>query len=236
MNSDIVCTYFTPDEWLDRGTYWQSRAEQRSPSWHKQRSGRLTASNFGTAIGLYDNHPPEQLADEIAGLAKKAVSEEERARMDFGTHTEPAARSWYSRTRRVPVVEGGLCVPKWNLRIGASSDGEVGAEGLIEIKCPQRMYQPLIDYTELVKQGRCPDPEYRDHVWKSHYCQIMGNLAVTGRAWCDYVVYCPQDDRVFAQRFAMDVPFWERELYPKIREFIREKLDPSLEKARKLRA
>lgn len=220
--------FFPENEWTCNEKYWQSRAQQRTPQWHKQRSGRITASNFGTAIGHSNFSTPDQLADELAGLVKRERTPQEKSTMDYGTNNEPAARRWYSRTRNTPVVELGLCVPKWNPRIGASPDGEINHDGLLEIKCPKSMYAPLEAYTRRVAEGWQPPQGYHAHIWPTHYAQIQGTLYVMGREWCDYVVYVPNSGKVFVQRFYPDQEYILNILEPGLKDFIEKKLDPRM--------
>ena len=132
------------NEWTDCGTYYISNAEQRSPSWHKTRSGRVTASNFGTCVGHSRFSTPDELALEISGFKTKEFLDNSKRIMDYGTKIEPEARSWYEKCRNVKVREYGLAVPKWNIYIGGSPDGVIdNSDGIIEIKCPEKMYGPL---------------------------------------------------------------------------------------------
>jgi predicted phage-related endonuclease len=54
-----------------------------------------------------------------------------------------------------------------------------------------------------------------------HIAQIQGQLWVTGRAWCDFVSYCPKlklfvkrviRDEAYIERIAKAVDLFEREL------------------------
>ena len=60
---------------------------------------------------------------------------------------------------------------------GASPDGLVGDDGLLEFKCPMA--------------GKHLTYLFRDEVPKDYVLQVQGQLWVTGRKWCDFVSYCP---------------------------------------------
>ena len=62
---------------------------------------------------------------------------------------------------------------------GYSTDGFVGSEGLIEIKCPSACDKLGAIWTS----PQDAESEYID--------QINGGLWITGRKWCDLVVFCP---------------------------------------------
>lgn len=212
--------------WIDCGTYYISNAEQRSPEWHKTRTGRVTASNFGTCAGHSRFSGPEALAHEIAGLKEKTFSDNSRRVMDYGTETEPKAREWYERTRNVKVKEYGLAVPKWNIYIGGSPDGIIeGTDGIIEIKCPEKMYGPL---KERMTKPPPSDPYCHSHIWPTHYDQMQGCMAILNKSYCDYIVFSPPDGLAYVERIHFNRAYWETQLYPKIQEFLEVKLKPLL--------
>ncbi|EJF81754.1 putative phage-type endonuclease [Bartonella doshiae] len=61
---------------------------------------------------------------------------------------------------------------------GASPDGFVGEDGLVEIKCPQSA-----NHLRFFMDGNIK-PEY--------IAQIQFQMACTGRKWCHFVSYNPQ--------------------------------------------
>jgi predicted phage-related endonuclease len=61
---------------------------------------------------------------------------------------------------------------------GASPDGLVDADGLVEIKCPN-----TATHIETLK-GQCAPAKY--------ITQMQWQLACTGRKWCDFVSYDPR--------------------------------------------
>ena len=64
------------------------------------------------------------------------------------------------------------------MQAGASPDGLVGEDGLIEIKCPNT--STMLEYLE----DRTIPQKYR--------LQMQWQLAVTGRDWCDFVAFDPR--------------------------------------------
>ena len=222
--------------YVDMGKYYLNCADQRTEEWLKSRKGRLTASNVGYACGYSKFCSPDEIADDITGIKKKNFTEEAIRVMNIGTITEPIAREWYCKNKKVIVKEYGVCVPKFNIYIAGSPDGVVfdnnGKEldGLIEIKCPEKMYQPLKEYMESISKGWKVPKYYNEHIWKTHVCQMMTCMAVLDKKWCDYIVYCPKEDLVFNDRLEFNETFWTNELYPKINWFIEEKLKPRMKK------
>lgn len=217
------------DVWIDMGSYWLNNSPQGSDCWYHLREYRLTASNFGTAIGKSTFTTPIKLAEEMAGLSQKVVSLYSQDIMRHGTETEEPARNWYSRARGAEVRELGLAIPKWDTRIGASLDGEViGNPGMIEIKCPDKIYRGLIEHLRRMENGWNPPTGYHDHIYDTHYCQMQGGMVITNKEWCDYVVYATESKQVFTDRLSFNRSFWDYELYPGICSFLDEKLYPLL--------
>lgn len=199
-----------------------NKHEQRSKGWEAARL-RFTASNFWKAVD-----DPKEYAYRILRLYNPTVDAVSRMRMEHGVVTEPVARKWYADSGKFEGRETGIAVPKWDVRIGASPDWMVTdlsdpanpLYGVVEIKCPEYMYKPLTEHIEKIRQGWVPPPFYHKHVWSSHYAQMMGEMACTGRQWCDYVVYATGDHRAYKERIPFNTTFWDNDLYPQITHFL----------------
>ena len=61
---------------------------------------------------------------------------------------------------------------------GASPDGLIYDDGLIEIKCPN-----TATHIETLKSKKLP---------YQYYWQVMGQMWITGRKWCDFVSFDPR--------------------------------------------
>lgn len=230
------------EKWKDCGTYYLSLADQRSEDWHKSRKVwyekigddlkkryRLTASNFGAAIGKskYPGSEPLDIALSITDLKPKIFTDKAKFVMQHGVVTEEPARNWYMKEYNVEVKEVGLAIPKWDFRIGGSVDGDIlNSDGIIEIKCPLTMYRPLQIHTDKIKRGWIPPNFYHDHISESHYAQMQGCMKITNKKWCDYIVYVTTDKTVYVERVKFDEKYWNEILYPGINEFFEKVLNP----------
>lgn len=157
--------------------------EQGSLEWFRVRAGWPTASCFDkvkakgrggeeskTRAGyLY------QLADEQ--IYQDVVEDYSNANMERGKAWEDEARDIYALTTGNLPERVGF-VKNHTLRAGCSPDSLIGKKGVLEIKTSfPRLWVP-----HLIK-GTYP-PE--------HTPQIQGGLWVTGREWCDLVIYWPR--------------------------------------------
>jgi predicted phage-related endonuclease len=113
--------------------------------------------------------------------------------MQHGVDTEPEARAAYCFYQGVTVDQVAF-VPHPKIdQAGASPDGLVGADGLVEIKCPNTAthLETLI--------GQAVPAKYID--------QMQFQMACTGRKWCDFVSYdprMPEHMRLFVRRVERD--------------------------------
>lgn len=227
--------------WTEYETYWISDDEQGSQAWLNTRKCRLTQSNTGAALGHSSFSTPYEVAQVAAGVLVKEFSQKTIDIMHHGTITEPLAREWYEKRYKCQVIERGLAIPKWNKYLGASVDGEVVGiwnestqsydeccDGIIEIKCPQRMYYPLKEHNKLLAQGIVFDKYCHGHIWDSHYDQMQGNMLILNKKWCDYIVYCTPEQSIYYERVHFNKKYCDDVLYPGMTDFIENKLKPLL--------
>ncbi len=154
--------------------------EQRSEGWFAARLGIPTASQFGKIITPTGKKSAQMAAYCNQLIAEKITGEPTYVKvtdaMQHGTDTEPEARAFYEIAYDVEVFEVGLCLHD-TLDAGASPDGLVGDDGLLEIKCPQP--GTMVEYLR---------EEWLPAKYKP---QVQGQLWITGREWCDFFAYHP---------------------------------------------
>jgi len=219
---------YTFDElcWIDKGEYWLNKSPQGSTEWERNRKYRLTTSNFGAALGMSSFSSKIDIAMDISNVKCKSFLDRGKLVKAHGIVTESSARMWYCKTRNVQVSEVGLAVPKWESRIGTSLDGDIlGTEGIIEIKSPLQMYASLDEHMDKIKNGWRPNKYYHEHIWNTHYIQMQGEMKITGKKWCDYIVYATQSNRAYVERIDFNEKYWD-EIWPKIQEFLDEYMEP----------
>lgn len=99
-------------------------------------------------------------------------------------------------------------------------------DGIIEIKCPQRMYENLKTNIRLRKMG--VKPKGFSHIPITHYDQMQLGMAIRRRSFCDYIVFCTSEDSVFLQRIPFDSEYWLQSMYPATDWFCKNKINPIL--------
>jgi hypothetical protein len=98
--------------------------------------------------------------------------------MRRGQELEPRARSVYERRTGAWIEEAGIALTDDD-RFGYSTDGLRDDDGLIEIKCPMAC-------DKLGEVWQHPESAHLEYI-----DQINGGLWITGRKYCDLIVYCP---------------------------------------------
>lgn len=184
--------------------------EQRSPEWFEQRKGRVTASIVGAILNL---SPYMDRADAMRAMvrAREGAESEFKGNIatDYGTRNEDGARIEYEMESGHDV-EAAPFVPfeDW---AGASPDGFVDKDGLLEIKCPYglRKEPAPVPFKKLVDQ-----PHYAAQVQFQLYC--------TGRKWCHFYQWSPNGSKMEVVDYD---PEWAAINIPILRQFHAEFLD-----------
>lgn len=155
---------------------------QGSAEWFAARLGIPTASNFhrivtagGKASSQAEGYAHQLIAERILG---HAVEQESFGFMQRGNVQEKAARNFYEMRREVDVELVGFMLTD-DRRAGASPDGLIAPDGLLEIKVPNAGNH--IGY--LLEAAGIGD---------NHKPQVQGQLWVAEREWVDTVSYNPE--------------------------------------------
>jgi putative phage-type endonuclease len=158
--------------------------EQRSDNWHKARLGKLTASRVSDAISMLKtgaeaekriNYRLELASERLTGRRTEMF---ENHFMRWGTEYEPMARLVYAQRVGEIVSEIGFVDHPELDWAGASPDGLIDDDGLIEIKCPSS--QTHITY---LTERKIPTKYQNQMAWQ---------LICTQRKWCDFVSFDPR--------------------------------------------
>ncbi|MDO9364643.1 MAG: YqaJ viral recombinase family protein [Sphingopyxis sp.] len=177
--------------------------EQGTPEWLAARAGKVTASRVADVLAKTKtgpgagraNYMAELIAERLTGAPAERFA---NAAMQWGTDKEPEARSLYAFLTDAEVEQVGFIEHPEIAMCGASPDGLVGPDGMVEIKCPNTATH--ID----TLLGQIVPTKY--------ITQMQWQMAVTGRQWCDFASYdprMPDSMRLFVQRVARDDQFIE---------------------------
>jgi putative phage-type endonuclease len=183
--------------------------EQGTAEWLAARCGKVTASRAADVIAKTKsgwgasraNYMGELIAERLTGTPTERFT---NAAMQWGTDTEAAARAAYQFEKMTPVAKVGF-VPHPSIAMaGASPDGFVGDDGLIECKCPN-----TATHIETLLGQSVPSK----YIW-----QIQMQLSCTGRQWADFVSFdprLPESMSLFIHRVPRDdeaIAYLEKEI------------------------
>lgn len=157
--------------------------DQRTAEWFAARLGKATASKIADLTATTKSGPAASRANYAAQLVAERLTGEPAETftspaMQWGNDTEAEARAAYCFFRDEAVVEVGFVDHPTVAMSGASPDGLVGDDGLLELKCPNTATHIL------TLTGKSVPGKYVK--------QIMWQLACTGRKWCDFASYDPR--------------------------------------------
>lgn len=172
--------------------------QQGTPEWFAQRLGKVTASRIADVMAKIKSgeaaarsgYRAELVAERLTGKQTPSFINDA---MRWGTECEPLARSAYESEKGLFVIEVGMIQHPEIDMSGASPDGLILADGLLEIKCPS-----INTHIETILSGKAPT---------KHIPQMMWQMACTDRKWCDFVSFdprMPQDMQLFCVRIDRD--------------------------------
>ena len=132
--------------------------------------------------------------------------------------------------------------------MGASPDGlvidpsEQQPLGLVEIKCPARAEKlSLFDLSTNKEHKSTFCLRYIRDTYElkrrhNYYYQVQGQLHITRRSWCDFVLWTPSAtvDSLFVERIYYDDTFWSNTMYPRLYRFYMGSMLPELAHPRRV--
>lgn len=171
---------------------------QQSEEWFAARLGKVTASRVADVIARTKSGPSASRANYMAELVAERLTGARgetftNAAMQWGTDNEAEARMAYEFRTDATVEQVGFILHPTIDMAGASPDGLVLTDGLVEIKCPN-----TATHIETLLTGTIP---------AKYETQMLWQMACTGRAWCDFASFdprLPEEMRLFVKRFARD--------------------------------
>lgn len=156
---------------------------QGSAEWKALRAGKVTASRIADMVAKTKtgwgasraNYAAQLVAERLTGEVADGYT---NAAMQWGVDNEADARTAYEFRSDATVTEVGFVEHPSIPMAGASPDGLVGADGLVEIKCPNTATH--------IDTLLSPDADTK------YVLQMQWQMACTGRQWCDFVSFDPR--------------------------------------------
>lgn len=200
-----------------------------------EKKNRLTASKFGAVMARRNT-------TRCHGLVKEILypSEFQSESTSFGKRYEAVALTILAEKLDIEkVTKAGLYIDTNNCFLGASPDGLVGNTHCVEVKCiPKLIKKNLTLRHGTEKKLTCLKINEhglmelnRDH---AYYYQVQGQMNITGREKCYFVVYVTDDD-TFIEEIPIDRKLWNDVLLPKLTIFYNDCILEEIARRRYLR-
>jgi putative phage-type endonuclease len=156
---------------------------QGSQGWLMARLGLVTASRISDVVARTKSGYSASRANYLAQLVAERLTGEptetfSSTAMQWGVDHEADARAAYEFFTDQTVEDGGFVPHPAIAMSGASPDGLVGEDGLVEIKCPN-----TATHLEYLMDSSVPG---------KYVAQMQWQMACTGRDWCDFVSFDPR--------------------------------------------
>ena len=201
--------------------------EQGTDAWFQQRLGKVTASKIADIVAKTKsgystsraNYMAQLVVERLTGIKTESFT---NAAMEWGTQTEPLARAAYELKNGVMVDEVAMIDHPTIQMSGASPDGLVGEDGMIEIKCPN-----TATHLDTLLSGEAD---------KRYLYQQQWQMACTGRKWNDFVSFdprMPDNLQLFIKRVERDDELI-KELEAEVVKFLAE-VDEKVEKLKSIK-
>jgi hypothetical protein len=168
---------------------------QRTDEWFSQRLGKFTGSQIyrlmasgrrGEMFGIGAMTYIKEKAAEIITDGKSQENKQvDNWATKWGVKYEPIAKRIYEEYTFDKVHECGFIL--YDENFGASPDGLIGQQGVLEIKCPYTT-EKHIEYI------LCKDQYDLLQVAPEYYYQMQAEMICTGRIWAHFVSYDPNCD------------------------------------------
>ncbi|XP_052825805.1 uncharacterized protein LOC128248496 [Octopus bimaculoides] len=163
-----------------------TRGQNKNRTWKEQRKGRITSSSFGHVFVHKDTTETDNLVKQVMGYNKTFQNSHLYTKRIQEFHPNTS------------VKDCGLIINPSYPYLDASPDGLVDipnfpdGPGLLKIKCPSSDKGKWLSPHECAKDSAFFCSVKDNVVLKRHHSylyQVQGQMALTGRKWCDFVVW-----------------------------------------------
>ena len=167
---------------------------QRTEEWFNDRLGRFTASSIYKLLGIKGlgetgkTYAFEKAVELVFGEVEENISTFD---MQRGVELEPMAFAKFKELKEmefIDVLECGFF--KMGTSAGASPDGLVGLDGILEIKCPRAN-----TFFKLVADGKIDD---------KYFAQMQMQMMATGRTKAYFFNYFVFEGKEYWHEIVID--------------------------------
>lgn len=214
----------------DRQAIERATVLQRDSSeWLEIRKNLITASNFGQIC-------KRKISINTAPLVKNILYQKNLTcvtAVAHGIEHERQALQQLEKQENISIMPCGLFIDRTYPFIGATPDGLVGDDMLIEIKCPLTAVKNGLN--SAVQQNKIQILKYDKKTCTSTinkksnwFYQIQGQLHVTERRICLLGIWGGENEPLLTERIERDDNFWKTQMESKLVKFYMKCLLPEI--------
>lgn len=156
---------------------------QGDAEWIAARLGKVTASRVADILAKTRtgwgssraNYMGELICERLTGRPAEKFT---NGPMQWGSEKEAEARDAYAWRMDTAVEQVGFVQHSRIPMTGASPDGLIGHDGMVEIKAPNSA-----THIDVLLSGKIPEKYITQMMWQMSCCE---------RQWCDFVSYDPR--------------------------------------------
>ncbi|CAD0205888.1 unnamed protein product [Chrysodeixis includens] len=203
-------------EHIERSTILQ----RDSSEWLEIRKKIITASNFGPICKRKPTRDTSALVKNL--LYKKNLSNV--VSIAHGIENEKQALQQIEQQENIKIDPCGLFIDKKYYFIGATPDGLVGLDKVVEVKCSliatkEGLQKSLENNKIQIIRYNKKSKTFSINKNCNWFYQIQGQLHVTGRDVCIFGLWVSQTEPVYIKYITRDDQFWSEKMEPKLTQF-----------------
>lgn len=210
--------------------------QRDSSEWLEIRKNLITASNFGQIC-------KRKVSINTAPLVKNILYQKKITfitAVAHGIEHERQALQQLEKQENINIMPCGLFIDRTYPFIGATPDGLVGDDILVEIKCPLTALKKGL--TNAIQQNKIQILKYNKNTCTSTinkksnwFYQIQGQLHVTERRFCLLGIWAGENEPLLTERIERDDNFWNTQMESKLVKFYMKCLIPEIVDSRHAR-
>lgn len=210
--------------------------QANSPLWMLERKKRLTASNFGKICKM---RPTTHCKSYVKTLLYSTFIGNQNT--NWGKDHEDTAIEQFEELTNFHVKKCGFFVDPKRPYLGASPDGLIRNNAIVEVKCPKSCSDlpPLQGISRgIIKWASIKDGKLYLSRRHDYYYQVQGQLHVVGRRKCYFILWTPKG--LEYELIIRDEQFWQKNCEKQLESFymnclLPEIVDPQYTKGEEIR-
>lgn len=201
--------------WKDSGSsYYLHVTKPNTYPFYYGRKGSISPSKFYTCIGEDPDITQEHQVKLMTGEIKQTVTDQQRINMDRGIKHEPIILNVYKEEH-----------PDYDIRKFSDNEYPVWKKDTYIRGIPDSVVYSsgkIVGIVEAKSKFR-----FNGEINNRDKYQILGYMAIFEAEWCDFCVYCIEEDKYYIIRYNFNQEEWD-ELYGKLKDFKERLLIPAL--------